>query len=194
MTKIFLCLLFLSFSTFSQEEIPNSGPYYKNEISASLGTYALTSPDVSLSGIGSFNLGYHFFLTKKWAPYANFTNIYQNDGGFASIVTGFDFGLSYCLFNCVHHYSKTGDMVLLSEHSKWGFRLGVGFSQRNFQLQTTTVSYSGFALQPILNYFINDRTKALFIFKYASVKNPGNTISELTTLFGLAYDFESISF
>jgi hypothetical protein len=87
-----------------------------------------------------------------------------------------------------------GDMVLLSEHSKWGFRLGVGFSQRNFQLQTTTVSYSGFALQPILNYFINDRTKALIIFKYAAVKNPGNTISELTTLIGLAYDFESISF
>ena len=120
-------------------------------------------------------------------------NTYQLDKGGSSIVSTFDFGASYCFFNCVHQFERSGDVVMISQNSRWGLRVGLGFAQRAFQLATTTVSYSGISLSPQVNYFLNERTKILGLIKYGSLSNSTSSIQEMVISAGITFDFGGVS-
>ena len=183
---IFICTLgFLSGNHVHAESLP----LYRNSISVQLGAYQLKSSKSTLSSLGSLNFQYDYHFTEKWYGSAAYQFIVQSAGGFSSLVSGFDVGGHYCVFACIPVRSEVGGMIEVTEESKFGLAVGVGFSGRSFQLTTQSVGYSGPFAELTADYYLGSKWKIVSSLQVLKLSNGPNELNAQVFGLGLGLDF-----
>lgn len=177
-----LVIFFISISTL----VFADSDFQKHSINAHGGMYSFSSPSSSLSGVGSMDIGYAYRFKPNWAAHISLNNIVSTQ--LVSLIWGMDIGAHYCLFNCYAKIEKIDNIIEIAEYRKWGMEIGLGMTQRSFQLVSSSVSYSGpFARFETL-YFINEKFKYVGRFQYSKLASSTRTLDIRTISFGIAMD------
>jgi len=168
-------------SNFNDPNMPK-----KNSLSFLGGAYSLDSDTGDSSGFGTLFLEYSFKFNRKLALAAAYNNILKS-GELGSVVWGFDFGLDYCVANCIAETEKIGN-VTLTQYSKWGTRFGLGLSQRLFQLTTTSLDYTGPYLRGDALYFMAPNVKMVGRLQGHFLVNGNREMTIYFVLLGVSVD------
>lgn len=161
--------------------------YQKHSINAHGGMYSFTSPSSSLTGIGSMDIGYAYRFLPNWAGHISLNNIVSTQ--LVSLIWGMDIGAHYCLFNCYATLEKIDQVIEIAEYKKWGMEVGLGMTQRSFQLVSSSVSYSGPFVRLEGLYFIDEKFKYVGRIQYSKLASSTRTLDIRTVSFGIAMDF-----
>ena len=153
------------------------------------GTYLLDRGAANFGGIGAFEAIYGYSFMRRLSAMVGYSSIQKASSGFGSLASGFDFGVQYCFFSCAVEIKNLSDVLSVTEYSRLGLRIGAGLGQRSFQATSATIGYSGPYYRAELNYFLNNRWKALAAFEGASFSNVATTLSLQTFTLGIGFDF-----
>jgi hypothetical protein len=167
-------------------------PAYRHEFNFGLGFYSLksSSSGSSLSGIGAFTLGYHYYVSSIWQIEAAFQNIASfSKSGYTSAASGFDLGATYCFFNCSPERRDFPEVGMLSDYDTWGARVTLGFTHRSFTLTSVVVSYTGLYLKPEILYHWSSRWIILGNIYYSNLKNGSASLNLIHFGLGLGLQF-----
>ena len=164
-------------------------PEKRSFISFLGGTYLLSSGTGNFGGIGAFEAIYGYSFMRRVSAMVGYSSIQKTSSGFGSLASGFDFGVQYCFFSCAVEQKNLSDVLSVTEYSRFGLRIGAGLGQRSFQATSATIGYSGPYYRAEMNYFLNNRWKALAAFEGASFSNVATTLSLQTFTLGIGFDF-----
>lgn len=188
---VFLISSIFAADVLAQEDQDASAqPAKKSQITALFGYYSMKGVSKSIAAPGSLTLAYVFSFTRKWSAAVSYNNL-MNLSGFSTIISGFDFGANYCFGSCVAETRSFGDVMSMTQSNPWGVRVGLGLSQRSFQLASSTVGFSGLFERIEGNYYFKKNWKWLFGIQNSTIVNAGNSINYFSASGGIGIDFGS---
>ena len=188
---VFLLLSAFVFAPWAYSQDEKTGellPAKKNSLSFLAGAYSIKAGATSVSSPGSLTVGYNYMLTRKWNVFVSYNN-YLSTSGLSTSISGFDFGIHYCLFMCVPEVRRIGEVLTLTQSSPFGLRLGAGLSQRSFTLTSSTISFSGPYERLEGSYYVSPKLKALLVLQNGSLSNATVTMTFQSGMIGVGYDF-----